>query len=459
MILLLIAFICITLITLNSCFSKPSTAYVEEAVLASDIDQNQQPLGIANEFTMDQETIYCFVKVSDVQKETKVSTRWILKEGDLEGKGDIEFGYFERSIAEPGTIPFGISKEQDLLFPRGNCEVIISIDNQEVKTAPFIVEKPPSPKVDILPGTGYSPSSTEIIPKTFSWNYQGENYTLTLNFPKSLYDFYRLKKRVFTSDPQVYSLYVTHPNDDEVFAVLASAFKQYSLEKGFNAKECGEFMISFVRSLPYITDLESTSYDDRPNFPLETLFDGRGDCEDSSILLASILRAAGMSPVLLISPGHCAVGIAGEGGLGRKFYEYNGEKYYYVEATKCELWIGQVPSIFNPDDFNVVPLDPVPIVAFNFDEFRMGRVFRVSVPVNNTGSIPVHNIKVIATIISEKNEIVSNQETKPFSLSVNGEAYATFYLDCPVGGKYRLFVKTEWDNESDYILDKYITCP
>ena len=107
---------------------------------------------------------------------TKISTRWIIKEGDLEGKGDIEFGYHELIIKEPGTIPFGINQEQDLLFPRGKCEVTISVDNKEVKTASFTIEKPSSPEVEILSGTDYSPSSTEIIPKTYSWNYKGEDY-------------------------------------------------------------------------------------------------------------------------------------------------------------------------------------------------------------------------------------------------------------------------------------------
>ena len=131
-ILLLSVFICITLVIANGCFSNSAT-YVEEVTLASNIGQNQQPVDITNEFTMEQKTIYCFIKVTNIKKETKISTRWILKEGDLEGKGDIEFGYHELIIKEPGTIPFGINQEQDLLFPRGKCEVIISVDNKEVK--------------------------------------------------------------------------------------------------------------------------------------------------------------------------------------------------------------------------------------------------------------------------------------------------------------------------------------
>ena len=75
------------------------------------------------------------------------------------------------------------------------------------------------------------------------------------------------------------------------------------------------------------------------------------------------------------------------------------------------------------------------------------------------GSIPVDNIRVNATVVSERDEIVNYQETSVFKLAVNGEAHVTFYLDCPTGGNYRLFVKTDWDNEFGYILDKYVNCP
>lgn len=121
--------------------------------------------------------------------------------------------------------------------------------------------------------------------------------------------------------------------------------------------------------------------------------------------------------------------------------------------------LGQVPSIFDPNDFSVVPLDQIPLVAHTFDEFRMGRVFRVTVSVDNVGAIAAYDIKVISTILSRQGEVVSNQETNPIDLHVNEQAEVTFYLDCPSAGSYQLIVKTEHDGNLGYSIGKDIDSP
>jgi hypothetical protein len=73
--------------------------------------------------------------------------------------------------------------------------------------------------------------------------------------------------------------------------------------------------------LEYTSDLVTEGYDEYPRYPIETLVDKGGDCEDTAILAASIIRGMGYGVVLLVfpktadSPGHCAVGVAGEAGM------------------------------------------------------------------------------------------------------------------------------------------------
>jgi len=61
-----------------------------------------------------------------------------------------------------------------------------------------------------------------------------------------------------------------------------------------------ENALAFVQqAITYQLDPDGTEY---PRYPVETLVDGVGDCEDSAILYASIVRAFGYSAgVLLIS--------------------------------------------------------------------------------------------------------------------------------------------------------------
>lgn len=61
--------------------------------------------------------------------------------------------------------------------------------------------------------------------------------------------------------------------------------------------------------ITYAYDTDLYGQDDFWSFPLETLYLGRGDCEDTSILLISILTALGYDCVFLDFPGHIAVGV------------------------------------------------------------------------------------------------------------------------------------------------------
>jgi hypothetical protein len=56
-------------------------------------------------------------------------------------------------------------------------------------------------------------------------------------------------------------------------------------------------------------------------FPVETLYDETGDCEDTSFLFASVAEAMGYDAVILMLPGHAAVGIASDQASGAYFVE------------------------------------------------------------------------------------------------------------------------------------------
>jgi hypothetical protein len=92
---------------------------------------------------------------------------------------------------------------------------------------------------------------------------------------------------------------------------LAAKLKEAASQEGYSEFETIEFAASFVQSLDYVTDEVSTGYDEYPRYPLETLIDNGGDCEDTSILLASIIDKMGYGVVLIILPNHAGVGVKG----------------------------------------------------------------------------------------------------------------------------------------------------
>ena len=84
------------------------------------------------------------------------------------------------------------------------------------------------------------------------------------------------------------------------------------------------FVISFVQSLPYIVDDVTTVGNEYPRYPIETLFDRRGDCEDTSILVAALLEGFRIRLCLTRAreDDHCAVGVDID--AYGTYYEYNG---------------------------------------------------------------------------------------------------------------------------------------
>ena len=75
----------------------------------------------------------------------------------------------------------------------------------------------------------------------------------------------------------------------------------------------------------------------------ETIIDKKGDCEDTSFLMTSILKALNIDAVILIYSDHAAVGVACNGCSGT-YYAYKGKNYFFLETTGAPgSWqIGQI---------------------------------------------------------------------------------------------------------------------
>lgn len=97
--------------------------------------------------------------------------------------------------------------------------------------------------------------------------------------------------------------------------------------------------------LKYVSDPVTTSFDsniDTVQFPAETLSRGAGDCDDLTVLLASLFESVGLATVIITSPGHVFLGV--ESGVlaggnvifnlpSSLFIEVDGALFIPVEAT------------------------------------------------------------------------------------------------------------------------------
>ncbi|MGQ4556012.1 hypothetical protein [Halobellus sp. GM3] len=126
---------------------------------------------------------------------------------------------------------------------------------------------------------------------------------------------------------------------------LAKLLQEVADDRDYSDTEAAAFVIDFVQALPYVPDDVSKGYDDYTKFIMETVTEMGGDCEDTAVLLASILQAEPFNydTILIQPPGHMAVGIYQSNPSGY-YFEFEGRKYSYVETTGQGWSIGDCPE-------------------------------------------------------------------------------------------------------------------
>jgi hypothetical protein len=179
--------------------------------------------------------------------------------------------------------------------------------------------------------------------KEFEWSYNEYDWTWSLDIPISLYEAY---KSVPVSTRLLYQSsgygFLTTTND-VYLEMVAEKLQEASSQEGFESYDEVSFVLAFIQSLPYTSDSVTSGYDEYPRFPLETLVDNGGDCEDTAILFATLTLIMGYGTVYINPPEHYAVGILGEEGLPGYYFTYKNKRYYYCETTGEGWEIGDLP--------------------------------------------------------------------------------------------------------------------
>ncbi len=146
------------------------------------------------------------------------------------------------------------------------------------------------------------------------------------------------------------SAYIT-PSEGEI-AELALVLRRYYPRDA----EFAEAALDIVQQLRFEPDI--TAFNTK--YPLETLAEGSGDCEDRALLLVSLLRSAGLEAALVLLPEHvgAAVRLQREPFRGAAFFEVDGKRYYYCETTgnyPGEDWdVGEMPEEYTNQSARII---------------------------------------------------------------------------------------------------------
>ena len=165
----------------------------------------------------------------------------------------------------------------------------------------------------------------------------------------------------------IYTAMITDPAQDDFYDNLLTSTRQEKEKAALDDDEYLEYLAVYVQSVPY----ENLNLTD-PKFPVETFVDGKGDCDDKSMLLAGLLSREGYRVALLyFEPEmHMAVGVdCGDTG-------YKNSGYGYIETTNTS-YVGIEPGTLTGG----VVLESVPLV------FPVGNGTRIYTSSNETRAI------------------------------------------------------------------------
>ncbi len=183
---------------------------------------------------------------------------------------------------------------------------------------------------------GKEATASPTYSRTLKWSYDGHDFNTRLTFELSDYQFYRnLPKR------NAGSAYAGEHAEHAYLVDLARQLDKDAKELGYKDNQLADYLVAFVQeAIPYTRDPDNNGFD-YPRFPIETITEQGGDCEDKSALLVALLNTFGFDAVMVALPTHMAAAVACEN--RGSYYSYNGKKYSFIETTVGGWEIGSVP--------------------------------------------------------------------------------------------------------------------
>ena len=205
----------------------------------------------------------------------------------------------------------------------------------------------------------------EDITRTYTWEYirgdDHKSFSYSLTVEKEYYDrmvsspidrsgtssadrYVNNGKTVFAvGDYVVVDEYIRKVSDD-LQALYKAQFGDFSCNDDYV-----NFVTAFVQiCIEYDYD-ESNLLGEYWRYPLETLCDGKGDCEDTSILLAALIDAKGLNGGVILVPGHAMCAIASSdltNSYENQRHSSVYDRYFYpIETTYNSFYtIGEISS-------------------------------------------------------------------------------------------------------------------
>lgn len=249
-----------------------------------------------------------------------------------------------------------------------------------------------------------------VYERQYTQETDGHRTTLRMTLPKALYEYYDARHRldnnnIYQGNANPYGQYVADQYQSNIVREVAEYFVSYGRENNLSRREIIDQVIGFVQQLEYTTDRVNNGFENYPQYPYETLVLRSGDCEDSSILTAALLKQLGYDVILLLMPNdeHMAVGVKGEN-LPGTYYGHRGNRFYYLEAT-APYRVGEVPSGVKDGRARFLEVRNVPVLVFRWVAVPQENSMDVRADIRNVGDGSTDTAQIQAELFTQSGRV------------------------------------------------------
>ena len=224
------------------------------------------------------------------------------------------------------------------------------------------------------------PEPGDGIPLHMAWHFRanpgldagaGTEFAVDITASRKRYESY-LARDHKTLDWQSYGRFVGDGLSAEVDAA-AGQLRDISARHSFGTITEINNALAFGQRFRYVRDIEDKKVDEYPRFPIETMVDDRGDCEDHAIVSAACLLRMGYEVCLIAveyqsGSAHMVLGVAAADDLPDAFFlrdAATGKRYYYCEVSTDagsrdpagrSFRIGEAPDIGQQKSLTIIPI-------------------------------------------------------------------------------------------------------
>lgn len=184
------------------------------------------------------------------------------------------------------------------------------------------------------------------VSKTLNWEHKGKKHSLEAYLPIDVSDYYEKKTRPEHTFDSPHYLPFVHAKDIGIERLAAELKTIIDANGSWDYYDEVMFIVNMVQQMRYAKSAVA-GFDLTTKYPMQTIVTGRGDCEDTSVLAASLLKKLEYDVKLIQleidgKKSHIGIGVWANGVKGTS-WEKGGRTFYYVETSTPGHQFGELP--------------------------------------------------------------------------------------------------------------------